>query len=305
MRRAREASALPVVAAGLNGPDGKEARETRQIVAPILLLGPSLILVLGLFVYPLARLIVHSLTEPTLSFANYVAVGRDRVLWRIVVTTLGIAAECTAVTLVLGYPVAYLLASLSRRRANLLLMFVLLPFWTSLLVRMYAWMVLLGQHGVINEVLLNAGAIHEPIPLLYHRVAVVIGMSHFLLPFMVLSLYSTMIGIDRTLLEAARSMGSSQLQAFVRVHLPLSLPGVYAGCLLVFILGVGFYVTPALLGGPRDTTIAVYIQQQVELLSWGEATAMAVVLLAVVIVLFTIYDRILGFDRLFSGVGRT
>jgi ABC-type spermidine/putrescine transport system permease subunit I len=206
------------------------------------------------------------------------------------------------VTLLLAYPVSYLLSRLPRSRANLFMMFVLLPFWTSLLVRMYAWMVLLGRHGIINESIIGLGLSAAPFPLLYNRFAVVIGMSHFLLPFMVLSLYSTMIGIDRSLIEAASSMGSSFRQTFLRIYLPLSLPGVYSGCLLVFILGMGFYITPALIGSPRETTIAVYIQQQIEELNWGEGTAMAVILVAIVVALFASYDRLFGFDRLFRGI---
>lgn len=271
---------------------------------PVLLLAPGILLVALVFLYPLGRLIVISLTVPHLSLGNYVAVVLDPTLWRIVLITFEIAAECTIVSLVLGYPLAYLMASLGRRAANVLLLFVLLPFWTSLLVRMYAWMVLLGRRGPINALAMALTGRHTPYPLLYDRFAVIIGMSHYLLPFMVLSLYATMIGIDGRLLEAARSMGSSALQVFTRVYLPLSMPGIYAGSLLVFILSIGFYVTPALLGGPTDTTIPVYIEQEVELLEWGHATAMAVVLIAVVVVLFVLYDRALGFNRLFRGVSR-
>jgi putative spermidine/putrescine transport system permease protein len=270
---------------------------------PAALLAPSLVLILILFAYPLVRLTIQSFTQPSLGWGNYVSVVADPVEWRIIRTTVVIAAECTLASLLLAYPVAFLLGSLPRRRANLLLVLVLLPFWTSLLVRMYAWMVLLGRQGVINSLLLNSHVTRDSIPMLYDRFAVIVGMTHYLLPFMVLSLYSTMVGIDPTLLQAARSMGSSALQAFSRVYFPLSLPGVYAGCLLVFILAVGFYVTPALLGGPHDTTIAVYIQQRVELLAWGQATAMAVILLVLVVVLFALYDRLLGFERLFRGIG--
>lgn len=272
---------------------------------PVALLAPSILLIAMLFAYPLLRLILQSFTQPALGFGNYVSVVRDPVEWRIIRTTVEIAAECTIASLLLAYPLAFLLASLPRRRANLLMVLVLLPFWTSLLVRMYAWMVLLGRQGVINTVLANLHLAANPYPLLYDRFAVVVGMTHYLLPFMVLSLYSTMVAIDPTLLQAARSMGSSTLQAFSRVYLPLSLPGVYAGCLLVFILAIGFYVTPALLGGPHDTTIAVYIQQRVELLEWGQATAMAAILLVIVVILFAVYDRLLGFERLFRGIGNS
>lgn len=272
-------------------------------LAPFVLLAPSLALVLLLFVYPLLRLVEESFFDPAPGFGNYIAVVTDPTLWQIIEATVGIAAQCTVVTLLLAYPVSYLLSRQPRSRANLLMMFVLLPFWTSLLVRMYAWMVLLGRHGIINEAVMDMGLTARPYPLLYNRFAVVVGMSHYLLPFMVLSLYSTMLGIDRSLIEAASSMGSSFRQTFLRIYLPLSLPGVYAGCLLVFILGMGFYITPALLGSPQETTISVYIQQQIQLLNWGEGTAMAVVLVAIVVGLFVIYDRLLGFDRLFRDVG--
>lgn len=270
---------------------------------PFILLTPSLALVLLLFLYPLFRLIVESFLDPSPGLGNYIAVVTDPTLWQIIEITVIISVQCTVTTLLLAYPVSYLLSRLPRSTANLLMMFVLLPFWTSLLVRMYAWMVLLGRHGIINEALISLGIIATPYQLLYDRFAVVVGMSHFLLPFMVLSLYSTMIGIDRSLIEAASSMGSSFLQTFLRVYLPLSMPGVYAGCLLVFILGMGFYITPALLGSPQETTISVYIQQQIEELNWGEGTAMAVVLVAIVVALFAAYDRMFGFDRLFRGVG--
>jgi putative spermidine/putrescine transport system permease protein len=272
-------------------------------LVPFILLTPSLALVLLLFLYPLLRLIVESFVDPSPGFGNYVAVVTDPTLWQIIETTVIISTQCTVATLLLAYPVSYLLSRLPKTQANLLMMFVLLPFWTSLLVRMYAWMVLLGRHGIINESLISLGIIAAPHQMLYDRFAVVVGMSHFLLPFMVLSLYSTMLGIDRSLIEAASSMGSSFLQTFLRIYLPLSLPGVYSGCLLVFILGMGFYITPALLGSPQETTISVYIQQQIQELNWGEGTAMAVVLVAIVVALFAAYDRIFGFDRLFRGVG--
>jgi len=270
---------------------------------PLILIAPSLALIVLLFLYPLLRLIVDSFFDPTPGFGNYVTVLTDPTLWQIIETTLTISAQCTIATLLLAYPVSYLLSQLPRARANLLMMFVLLPFWTSLLVRMYAWMVLLGRHGIINEAVIGMGLSATPYPLLYSRFAVIVGMSHFLLPFMVLSLYSTMIGIDRSLIEAASSMGSSFRQTFFRIYLPLSLPGVYAGCLLVFILAMGFYITPALLGSPQETTISVYIQQQIQQLNWGEGTAMAVILVAIVIALFVSYDRLFGFDRLFRDVG--
>lgn len=270
---------------------------------PFILLAPSVFVVTLVVLYPLARLIAQSLGLG-FNIHDYAAVVRDPTLWRIIRITFTIAAESTLAVLILGYPLAYLMAALSRKRANILLLFVLVPFWTSILVRMYAWMALLGPRGPFNKALMGLTGTTSPYHLLYDRFAVIVGMTHYLLPFMVLSLYATMLAIDRQLLEAAHTMGASGFQVFRRIFLPLSLPGVYAGSLLVFILAIGFYVTPALLGGPADTTMAVYIEQEVELLEWGQATAMAAVLVAIVVVLFVLYDRALGFDRLFRGMSR-
>jgi len=274
----------------------------RQLTAG-LLVTPALGLILLLFMIPLVRLIVHSFTTPTLGLQNYSDALMDRTTWRIIRITIEIAFECTAVSLLIGYPVAYLMATSSKRATKVILLFVLLPFWTSILVRMYAWMIILGTKGMINDALLAARVIDDPVKLLYTRFAVILGMIHYLLPFMILSLYSTMTGIDRDLMQSSSTLGASGWQSFWRVYFPLSAPGVFAGSLLVFILGLGFFVTPALLGGPRDTTMPMYIQQRVAVLQFDQATAIAVVLVVIVLILFAIYDRILGFDRLFGGLG--
>jgi ABC-type spermidine/putrescine transport system permease subunit I len=267
---------------------------------PYIYLAPSLALIVVLFAYPFLRLVALSLTGGGSGLRYYVALVHDPGLWKITANTVILAAACTLVVLLLAYPVAYLLSMLSRRYAALLMIFVLFPLWTSILVRMYAWMVLLGRHGLINESLMRMGLINQPLPLLYNKTAVIVGMTHYLLPFMILVLYGTMIGIDRGLLEASHTLGSTLFQTFVRIYFPLSLPGVYAGCLLVFILGLGFYVTPALLGSPRETTVAIYIQQQAANLEFGSATAMAFMLLILAVVLFAVYDRLMGFERLFG-----
>jgi ABC-type spermidine/putrescine transport system permease subunit I len=193
------------------------------------------------------------------------------------------------------------LAAIPLARANLLMILVLIPFWTSILVRSYAWMVLLGQEGLINRLLLAFGLLDEPVQLLNTRLAVYVGMIHILLPFMILPLYSVMRGIDRNLLRAAENLGATPVAVFRRVFLPLSLPGVGAGCLLVFILGLGFYITPALLGGQRDVMISMLIQQQVTLLKWGIASALALVLLVVALGVYVVFTRLLGVERLYGG----
>jgi ABC-type spermidine/putrescine transport system permease subunit I len=210
----------------------------------------------------------------------------------------------TVLTLVLGYPVAYALASMSPARANVLMIFVLIPFWTSILVRSYAWMVLLGREGTVNRMMILLGLVDEPVKLLNTRLAVYVAMVHILLPFMILPLYSVMRGIDRNLLRAAENLGASPFHVFRRVFLPLSLPGVGAGCLLVFILALGFYITPALLGGQRDITISMLIAQQVNLLKWGFASALALLLLVAALAVYFAFTRILGVERIYGGARR-
>jgi ABC-type spermidine/putrescine transport system permease subunit I len=206
--------------------------------------------------------------------------------------------------LLLGYPVAYALASMSASRANLLMIFILVPFWTSILVRTYAWMVLLGRDGLINEVLMGLRLADQPAELLNTRLAVYIGMVHILLPFMILPLYAVMRGIDRNLMRAAENLGARPWQVFRRVFLPLSLPGVAAGCLLVFILSLGFYITPSLLGGQRDIMISMLIQQQVTQLRWGFASALGLALLVISLIFYLAFVRLLGVQRIFGGARR-
>jgi ABC-type spermidine/putrescine transport system permease subunit I len=174
---------------------------------------------------------------------------------------------------------------------------VLLPFWTSILVRTYAWMVLLGRQGIVNQLLLWIGLIDEPLRLLNTTFAVYVAMVHILLPFMILPLYSVIRGIEGNLLRAAEGLGASPFGVFRQIVLPLSLPGISAGCLLVFILALGFFITPALVGGPKDLMIAVLIQQQVELFDWPFASALAVLLLATALLAFAGFARRLGIEE--------
>jgi ABC-type spermidine/putrescine transport system permease subunit I len=176
---------------------------------------------------------------------------------------------------------------------------VLIPFWTSLLVRTYAWMVLLGRKGVINQILINLGFIEEPIKMLYTTFAVNIGMIQMMTPFMVLALFSVMKGIDRGLLRAASSLGAGKFQAFIRVYVPLSLPGIGAGCLLVFIYSLGFFITPALLGGRKDVMVSMLIDEQVSsLLNWGFGAALALMLLLATAIFFFIYSRFFKLEQI-------
>jgi putative spermidine/putrescine transport system permease protein len=268
------------------------------------LLVPALAWLGVLFVYPIGRLFYLSLFAPTFTLRHYAKlIGADLYL-KILVNSLEISITVTAVALLLGYPVAFLLATARPRAAGLLLAAIVLPLWTSVLVRTYAWMVLLGRRGVVNEALRSLGLLDAPLSLLYNRLGVSIGMVHVLLPFMILPIYSVMKGVDLDLLKAAQNLGANRLQSFLRVYLPLSFPGVAAGCLLVFVTALGFFVTPALLGGRGDMMIAMLIETQVrELLDWGFASALAVTLLVVTAAILLTVQRVLGADRMW-GEGR-
>ena len=255
------------------------------------------------FVYPIGRLFYASLFTPALSLGSYAKLGSSPVYLKVFVNTFEISATVTLIALLLGYPLAFLLATAGRRAAGLMLIGIVLPLWTSVLVRTYAWMVLLGRRGLVNEGLQTLGLTDAPLPLLYNRLGVTIGMVHVLLPFMVLPIYSVMKGIDVDLLKAAQNLGANRRQAFLRVYLPLSLSGLATGCLVVFVTALGFFVTPALLGGRGDTMIAMLIDVQVsQLLDWGLGSALAVVLFAVTAAILLAVQRLTGAERLWVRV---
>ena len=225
---------------------------------------------------------------------------RDGVFWRVMQITGTISLIVTIACLLLAYPVALFLARCKQSTANLLIILVLIPFWTSILVRTYAWMVLLERRGIINDFLIATGLIDRPLQLLNTRLAVCVAMVHVLLPFMVLPIYSTLKSLDWRLIRAAEGLGPP-LAVFRQVLLPLSLPGISAGCILVFTLAIGFYITPALVGGPSDLMISMLIANQVNILDWPQAAAMAVVLLAVVLIIFAGFTRVMGIEKIFQG----
>jgi putative spermidine/putrescine transport system permease protein len=217
----------------------------------------------------------------------------------ILVRTFWIAFVVTALCLVLGYPLAYKLASLPPRISNLLMILVLMPFWTSLLVRTAAWVVLLQREGPVNGVLQALSITDRPLQLVYNRFGLYVAMTHILLPFMVLPLYSVMRGIPHEYMRAAASLGARPLRAFLRVYLPQTVPGIGAGCLLVFILAIGYYITPALVGGVNDQMISYFVAfYTTQTVNWGMASALGAVLLIATLVLFALYARLVGIDRL-------
>ena len=207
--------------------------------------------------------------------------------------TFQMSAVVTFFCLLLAYPLAYWLSTLSERKANMLLILVLLPFWTSVLVRIAAWIVLLQNNGLINRFFMWIGLTDTPIPLLFNRVGVIIAMVHILLPFAILPLYSVMKSVPPNYLRAAISLGSAPFAAFVRVYLPQTYPGVAAGGLLVFITSIGYYVTPALLGGPSDQMLSYYVAQYTNVeVNWGMACALGGVLLTTTLILYSIYRKV-------------
>ena len=217
----------------------------------------------------------------------------QRVFSRILLRTFEISAIVTLACLLLGYPLAYWLSTLPARQANVLMIVVLVPFWTSILVRVAAWIVLLQREGLVNKALMSMSIVGEPIALLFNRTGVIVSMTHILLPFMILPLYSVMKSVPTTYLRAAVSLGSPPLAAFFRVYVPQTWPGIGAGGLLVFILSIGYYVTPALLGGPNDQMLSYYIAQYTNVdVNWGMACALGTVLLSATLVLYAIYRRV-------------
>ncbi|MGM9485955.1 ABC transporter permease [Ideonella sp. YS5] len=217
----------------------------------------------------------------------------QRVFTRILLRTFQISAIVTMCCLLLGYPLAWWLSTLTARQANLLMILVLVPFWTSILVRVAAWIVLLQREGLVNSALMGIGVLGEPLTLLFNRTGVIISMTHILLPFMILPLYSVMKSVPPTYLRAAVSLGSAPLAAFFRVYVPQTLPGVGAGGLLVFILSIGYYVTPALLGGADDQMLSYYIAQYTNVdVNWGMACALGAILLAATLALYAVYRRV-------------
>ncbi len=222
--------------------------------------------------------------------AIYVAVFRR---------TFGMSAIVTVCCLLLGFPLAYLMATQPTKIANVLLIFVLLPFWTSILVRVAAWIVLLQSEGLVNQALMHLGITAHPLQLVFNSTGVYIAMVHILLPFMILPLYSVMKGISPTYMRAALSLGCPPFRSFWRVYFPQALPGVGAGCLLVFILCMGYYITPALLGGPKEQMasyfVAFYTNQTI---NWGMAAALSAILFVATLLLYMIYSRLVGHQDL-------
>ena len=296
-----DAVAQPAVAVPVNRALLRRA-DTRGAVVFAGLSVPALLLVAAVLLVPFAWLSWLSLFDGTgaLSADNYARLLRPAYVASFL-NTLKVSAIVAAICVLLGYPVAYLLSQLSQRTAQILLIFIILPFWTSVLVRTYAWLVILQRQGLINTWLVSSGLVDEPLPLVHNLTGTVIGMVHVMLPYLILPLYASMRAIDPDLLRAAANCGASPAQAFRQVFLPLSAPGLGAGAALTFVLCLGFYLTPALLGGGRVAMWSTQIADAVAKFgNWGAASALCVALLVVTSVILFVMKR--GIRRLGSGV---
>jgi putative spermidine/putrescine transport system permease protein len=257
---------------------------------------PLLVFLAAFFFYPVTRMLLVSFTQHP---SPYQEIWSKPYFHHIFAVTFQMSFWVTAYCLLLGFPVAYTLSIARPRVANLLLIAVVTPFWISLLARNFTWMIVLQRGGAVNQLLLALHLVRAPVPLIYNALGMYIGMVFALLPIMILSLYAVMRGIDPSLMRAAENLGASDWQAFRRVFFPLSLPGMAAGCLMIFVISLGFYITPALLGGGRITPVAMVIEALIHLSNdWGLASALAFVLVVATVLVLVVYNRVLSPDRL-------
>ena len=272
---------------------------------PLLLLLPCLIWISFFFLAPLAAMCWRSIASEGFSLEPYTVLFTSPLYTKVMLTTVKTASIATVGALALAYPLAYVLTAASRRLRALILVCVLVPYWVDIIVRSFSWLILLGDNGLINRMLMRLGVIAAPLALLYTAASVLVAMIQILLPLATIVLFGAMLRIDRTLLAAAKIHGASEWQAFRTIFLPLSLPGVYGAGLLVFVLALGFYVTPALLGSPRETMIAQTIMVEAsQLLDWSQASAAGAVLLLITTVIAALYNRYFSLDRLWGGTDK-
>lgn len=272
----------------------------KRNTAWMLLIIPALFLIVFMFI-PLIQILKLSITDTGGSFTldSYIKFFKSSVYLKVIFLTFKVSIVVTLLCLILGYPVAYAMTKCSKRVSSLIMIAVMIPFWTSLLVRTYAWMIILQTNGVINNLLMKLGLIHTPLQLLHNTTGVYIGMTHILLPYMILSLFPVLSGIDRSYLSAAQNLGANKFFAFVKVYLPLSIQGIAAGSILVFVMGIGYFITPSLLGGSNDAMISQLIQVQVsKLLNWQFSSAVSIILLFISIIVLYVSKKLMKVDKL-------
>jgi putative spermidine/putrescine transport system permease protein len=278
----------------------RSANRSRHSIYWLIVL-PAVLMLVVLYIVPLGQVLLTSVTDPKPGLQNYALLFSSAAVQRTMLTTVRIAAITTVFALLLGYVVAYAMRGAATRTQRLMLVCVLLPFWISILVRSFAWIALLGPQGPLNSALMAWGLIDEPLELVRNETGVLIGMVHVMVPYAVLTLYANMRGIDVGLVSAARSLGASRWQAFRMVFLPLTRPGLIGAGLLVFILSLGFYITPALLGGGKVLMVAQYVAIQInETLRWGLGAMLAATLMIAVLGVLWALSRVVDVKRLFG-----
>ncbi|MGV1986217.1 ABC transporter permease [Agrobacterium sp. 22-221-1] len=256
---------------------------------------PALVLLVLFFVVPVLILLSRSVTEPVLGLGNYAALLGSSTYLKIFFNTFAVSALVTVVSLAIGFPVAWALAIMPPRLASIVFAILLLSMWTNLLARTYAWMVLLQRTGVVNKTLMGLGIIDQPLALVNNLTGVTIGMTYIMLPFIIIPLYGVIRKIDPAILQAAALCGATRFQALTRILIPLAAPGMISGALMVFVMSLGYFVTPALLGGTANMMLAELIAQFVQsLVNWGMGGAAALALLVVTLTLYAIQLKFFG-----------
>jgi putative spermidine/putrescine transport system permease protein len=276
----------------------------RQDAGWWLLILPAFLLMTAFYVAPIAQVLAISFTEPAPGLGNYERLFTSESVQRVIVTTLRICVLTTAIALLLGYVLAYRISLAGVAAQRWWILAVLVPLWISVLVRAFAWVTLLRRQGLVNESLIGAGIIAEPLALVWNEFGIIVGMVHYMVPYAVLPMLASMREIDPRLLSAARGLGASRITIFRRVFLPLSLPGLLASGVLVFIFSLGFYITPAILGGGRTLMVAEWIGLQIlDLLRWGLGTMMATMLVVAILATLAVFSRVVDMRRVFGGGG--
>lgn len=275
-----------------------------RINAGWVLAAPFLALVLGLYLWPIAQILWLGVTDPEPGLGNYAKLFEGDTLARILWTTLRTCLITTVLSVVLGYWVAYAMVHAGEGARGRMVTLLLLSFWISVLVRTFAWLMLLGRNGPVNNALTGLGLVAEPVEFMRSETGVLIGMVHYMIPYAVLPLLSSMQALDGRLMSASLSLGATRTQGFLRVWLPLTLPGIVAASLLVFILSLGFYVTPAILGGGKVLMVAEYISVQILVTNrWGTAAMLATLMLGGVLAMVFLMSRFMRLGAVFGGGG--
>jgi putative spermidine/putrescine transport system permease protein len=267
-----------------------------------LLVAPAVLLVLALYVAPIANVLFLSVTDPKPGLGNYFRIFESDTVANLIIRTIRLCLITTVCSVILGYVVAYaMIHALSHVRQRMMAI-LLISFWISVLVRSFAWMMLLGHNGLVNNALMASGLISDPLPLMRNEFGVLVGMTEYMVPYAILPLLANMQGIDPQLASASRSLGASRAQTFFRVYLPLTRPGIIAASLLVFITSLGFYVTPAILGGGKVQMIAEYISVQLLVtVRWGTAAMLATLMIASVLAMMYVLNRFMKLSTVFGG----